>query len=101
MEYSLFEHRHRFSVWAAARATQRKFTSVKNLREALERTDIEAFVRDHAEDPINAEEFYARHRSWCDTIVEFLGLSGIKSVTFGRAAKLVAVYLKSMIVIGS
>jgi hypothetical protein len=40
----VFEHRHRFAVWAAARAAQRGFVTVEKLRDALEATDIVAFV---------------------------------------------------------
>jgi hypothetical protein len=43
-EYDVFEHRHRFAVWAAARAAQRGFVTVEKLRDALEATDIVAFV---------------------------------------------------------
>jgi len=42
MPYDLAEHRHRFAVWAAARAAQRGFTTVKNLRAALQAADIRA-----------------------------------------------------------
>src|SRR6267143_943914 len=40
VSYDLSEHRHRFAVWAAARASQRGFTTVDRLRAALEATDI-------------------------------------------------------------
>jgi len=100
MPYDLFEHRHRFSVWAAARATQRGFTTVDNLRDALQSTDIAHFVRKHVTDRIDANGFAIRHGKWCDNIVEFLLDAGIQNVSFGRAAKLVAVYLKSMVVVG-
>lgn len=100
MSYDLFEHRHRFSVWAAARAAQRAFTTVDNLRDALQSTDIARFARDHATDFIDGAAFSNRHRTWCERISEYLFDAGVQNVSFGRAAKLVAVYLKSMIVIG-
>lgn len=100
MPYNLFEHRHRFAVWAAARATQRGFTSVEKLRDALQSTDIKAFVQDQANDEISDEDFLNRHRIWCDAILEHLRCAGVLDPRFGRAAKLVAVYLKAMIVVG-
>jgi hypothetical protein len=33
MAYDLVEHRHRFSVWAAARAAQRKYWTVTDDQE--------------------------------------------------------------------
>jgi hypothetical protein len=100
MPYDLFEHRHRFSVWAAARATQRGFTSVEKLRDALQSTDIKAFTKDQAHEEITEQEFLKLHRIWCDDILEYLRSAGVLDPRFGRAAKLVAVYLKAMIVVG-
>ncbi len=100
MDYEPFDHRHRFAVWAAARAAQRGFAPVEVLRAALEATDIVHFVRDPASVQVDERAFEAHHRRWCTAIVEFLAEKGIANVTYGRAAKLVAVYLKSMIVLG-
>lgn len=98
--YNLFEHRHRFAAWAAARAAQRGLTSVEILCQALDDSTIKQFVRDHFEEPITAEEFQKLHCKWCKKIVNSLKRNGVKDVPFGRAAKLVGVYLKSMIVVG-
>ncbi len=101
MPYDHFEHRHRFAVWAAARATQRAFTSVENLRDALKSTHLPAFLRSPASLDTDAESFDTHHQEWCNAIVSFLSGRQIKGATFGRAAKLVAVYLKAMVVIGA
>ena len=100
VSYDIFRHRHNFSVWAAARATQRRFTTVDRLRDALQGSGIVEFVRDHALSDINADTFLTHHGKWCDRIVELLKGAGVQRVTFGRAAKLVAVYIKSMVVVG-
>ena len=102
MSYDLFEHRHRFSSWAAARATQRGFTSasVENLRDAIEHCGIVSFLSN--EDAMSTDEatFKKKHRIWCRSIVDFLNSREIAKVTYGRAAKLVGVYVKSMVIIG-
>lgn len=100
MPYDLSEHRHRFSVWAAARAAQRGFTTIDNLRDALELTDIRTFLEGRVAEPISSEQFAERHGTWCTLIMDGLIEAGVQNVSFGRAAKLVAVYLKSMVVIG-
>ena len=100
MSYDLFEHRHRFAVWAGARAAQRGFATVENLRDALEATNIRQFVADSSSLDIGAAAFEVQHRIWCHSIVDYLSEKGVANATFGRAAKLVAVYLKSMIVVG-
>lgn len=100
MPYSHFEHRHRFAVWAAARAAQRAFASVEQLRDAIESTDIADFVQEEAANEITEAQYFARHSHWCSQIEIHLREEYRLNATFGRAAKLVAVYLKSMIVVG-
>ena len=100
MNYDLAEHRHRFAVWAAARAAQRGFTTVGNLRQALESTDIRAFLATPQSFHVSAAEFDTVHRGWCSSIVSSLSHHQIANVSFGRAAKLVAVYLKATVIMG-
>ena len=100
MSYDLTKHRHRFAVWAGARAAQRAFTSVENLRAALESTTIQAFVNEPRSLAIDAHSYESHHRKWCNQIVDFLSDRGVANTSFGRAAKLIAVYMKAMVVTG-
>lgn len=95
MPYSEYNHRHNFSVWAAARAAQRGFTNVEMLRDALEQCGIDVFVNN----PSPESEFEGRHKQWCNSICDYLNEKGVHNVSYGRAAKLVNVYLKSMLVL--
>jgi hypothetical protein len=96
--YDLAEHRHRFAGWAAARAAQRNFTSVKNLRAALQATDIRRVLSDPQTLQLSQDQFNNQHRKWCRAICSRLATLGIKNATYGRAAKLVAVYLKATVI---
>lgn len=100
MDYDLHEHRHRFAVWAAARAAQRGLTNVAVLRSALEATDLRASLT--SPDSLNstASEYDQRHRRWCISILDHLRRGGVAKAMYGRAAKLVAVYVKVMVVVG-
>lgn len=49
--------------------------------------------------PDTAAEVDARHRQWCGRILETLAARGIANSTYGRAAKLLAVYLKASVVL--
>jgi len=100
MPYDLFQHRHNFAVWAAARATQRGFTTTANLRDALDNCGICEFLRQPAFTEITIENFEILHKRWCNLIFEFLRDRRIPAVSYGRAAKLVAIYLKTMVIIG-
>lgn len=99
-KYGIKEHRHRFSVWAAARAAQRGFTTVENLRRALENCGVVDFLSRCDDESMDGDEFEKLHRDWCQTIVAWLKNAGVEKVTFGRAAKLIAVYIKSIVVLG-
>ena len=98
--YRIDEHRHRFSVWAAARATQRGFSDVGTLRRALEKCGVREFLATSNLEDIDATRFDAIHRHWCMSVVDFLKKAPVRNVTFGRAAKLIAMYLKSEVVLG-
>jgi hypothetical protein len=102
MTYDLHEHRHRFSVWAAARAAQRgsKGAKLERLRDAVENCGIIRFVRDGIPTKITDEEFEQLHRVWCRSIINFLRTKHLTDFAYGRAAKLIAIYLKSMVILG-
>jgi hypothetical protein len=100
--YDHFEHRHRFAVWAAARAAQRGLSggTVKRFAAAINSAKaIRRFLLDNKSQKITAQEFHKNHRKWCLSITNHLHDNGVPDATFGRAAKLVAVYLKSMVVL--
>jgi hypothetical protein len=103
MPYDMTEHRHRFAAWAAARAVQRGWGSSKTekLRNALASCGVREFVGS-PESPYSIDErsFRELHRQWCRSVIESLTQQGVADATFGRAAKLVAVYLKVMVVLG-
>src|ERR1035441_320677 len=101
MTYDMSEHRHRFAVWAAARAAQRGWRSatVEKLRDALESCGIREFVGSSESHSIEEPHFGELHRRWCRAVIESLRQQEIDA-PFGRAAKLVAVYVKVMVVLG-
>ena len=101
MTYDIFEHRHRFSVWAAARAVQRGWNgaTVSRLQDALESCKIKDFLLDEKSLKITKEEFDSIHKLWCKSFVDYLKEKNIETA-YGRAAKCIAVYLKSMVIIG-
>jgi hypothetical protein len=100
MPYDITEHRHRFAVWAAARAAQRGFTTVRNLRDALQATNIREVLSAPSTLDLSAAQFDELHRRWCSAICSSLIDRQISKATYGRAAKLVAIYLKAIVVMG-
>jgi hypothetical protein len=98
MEYNIREHRHRFASWAAARAAQRGFTNTKNIIEAINSTDIRKTVETKSLWPKRKSDFERLHRQWCTQIISTLRKLGVKS-SYGRAAKIVAIYFKIAIIL--
>lgn len=95
-DYSFTEHVHRFAVWTAARAVQRNFTKTKIIRKAIEQAELQnLFYRKDINSP---EKFDKFHKKTCDKLItEFRKLGKVPS--YGRAAKIVAIYIKTAIVI--
>lgn len=102
MPYDVQEHRHRFAAWAAARAAQRglKGATVKRLGKALEDCGVDQFVRAPRCVGTSAQAFEQLHRKWCRGVVRSVRCQPrITNFLYGRAAKLVAVYVKCTIVL--
>ncbi len=101
--YSLEDHHHRFAAWAAARAAQRGLAGGSHalLVAAIEVCGVAEILRNRADlDPgWTAQKFDRAHTAWRRSIVDHLHRNGVKSATFGRAAKLIAIYLKSTVVL--
>jgi hypothetical protein len=69
------------------------------LRDVLEQSGVIVFAKaNHA--PIDQASFDELHRAWCRSIIAHLASRHVRA-TFGRAAKLVAIYLKSMVILSA
>lgn len=99
MTYSHFQHRHNFAAWCAARAVQRGFAKTPILKEALEKSGVVEFIKEKTGEELSQENFDKLHEQWCDVILKNWEMASVKGASYGRAAKLVAVYIKSMIVV--
>jgi hypothetical protein len=95
--YTFKDHLHNFSVWTAARASQRGFTSTKNIKTAIEFSGLRSFAE--SEEDISEEKFEGFHRQCCFEIIKSLNQQLPGKTSYGRAAKIVAIYLKTSIII--
>ena len=96
MSYKFIDHLHNYSVWTAARAVQRGYTTTKNIKAAIDKTELPKLA-----EKINIKtpsEFDNFHRETSRILIEQLTNLGIPT-SYGRAAKIIAVYLKTSIVI--
>jgi hypothetical protein len=96
MEYTFNDHLHNYAVWTAARAVQRNFTRTKILKNAIETTELRSII--HRTDIKTENDFDKFHNQCCREIIGYLEPLGIQ-VSYGRAAKIVSIYIKTAIVI--
>lgn len=99
-EYCINEHRHRYALWCASRAAQRGFAGTDVIVPVLEKTGIKEKLESICDKELTAAEFDNYHREWCRFIVANLKSKKNVQCTYGRAAKLVAIYIKTVIIVG-
>jgi|JI7StandDraft_1071085.scaffolds.fasta_scaffold56137_2 hypothetical protein len=99
MEYSLEEHKHRFAIWTAARAVQRSWTTTANISKVINSVNLIDFAKS-IQTKNDESSFDKLHIQVCEQMIEEFCKIYVKA-TYGRVAKIVAIYLKTYIVIGS
>ena len=88
------DYLHNFACWAAARAVQRNFTTTENIVNAIEKSGLRDFVETYNGN--GKAEFEAFHIKCGLKIIEELTEH---NCTYGIAAKIIAVYIKTALVI--
>lgn len=96
MSYSINQHKHNFATWTAARAAQRGYASTKIIAKAIAESELAIFAE---ELDINSQkEFDQKHKVLANQIMKSLKTQ-IGSCTYGRAAKIIAIYLKTFVIV--
>lgn len=96
MNYNLKQHIHNFSVWTSARAVQRSFTKTVMIKRAIEESDLRFFSE--SSDECNQSSFDEFHRKCANQIIDSFGKNNI-ACSYGRASKIIAIYLKTAVII--
>ncbi|MEM7573859.1 MAG: hypothetical protein AAF433_13215 [Bacteroidota bacterium] len=96
--YSESEHLHRFACWTAARAVQRGFSGAnsKSVKAAIDDSKLQSKIDDLCQSPnITAVQFDNWHREMGQELKSQLTQKGMQDISFGRAAKIIAIYFKT------
>jgi len=97
LAYTFENHLHNFACWTAARAVQRNFTTTQNIVTVIEASDL---IRVEEYQIQTAQEFDTFHRRCCKQLIEsFKIILPELDVSYGRAAKIVAIYIKTSVII--
>jgi hypothetical protein len=94
--YDFNEHKHRYSVWTAARAVQRKFTTTNNISKAIDKSGLRRFSE--TEEVYTSNQYDIEQYTWCGQLIEAFEEMGV-ACSYGQAAKIVAIYLKTAVVL--
>ena len=100
MKYTFKEHLHNYPVWTAARAVLRNFTDTKNIKLAIEKTELKGLIDSKL--VFTVDSFDNFHREAANVIINQLKSVDKKlenKATYGRAAKIIAIYIKTIIVV--
>lgn len=95
-KYNIDEHIHNYAVWTAGRAVQRGFqgATTQNVLKAINQADLKGtFLKEYEWNNDNFDEAHDRCiRAICESLKEF-------NCSYGRAAKIIAIYLKTSVII--
>ncbi len=95
MAYTFKNHLHNYACWTAARAVQRNFTTTQNIVKAIESSDL---IRIEEINIQSAQDYDSFHRSCCNQLIQCFETNKI-AASYGRAAKIVAIYLKTSVIV--
>lgn len=100
MPYTIEEHKHRFSAWAAGRAASVNGCrfSVEQAKEIIEAAGLNQLLACPNNLPL-PQDTDARHREWRNKVIEAAKMLRL-AFTHGVAAKLINIYLKAGFVCG-
>lgn len=96
---------HQFAMWTACRAIQRGFLKTDVLVTIIENSKLKEKVNHLLSEEINEQSFDKWQKKMAEAIINKYTLSELKSVvikngmTYGRAAKMIAIYIKTSYVI--
>lgn len=96
MAYTFENHLHNYACWTAARAVQRNFTNTPNIIRAIETS---ALMQLDSLKVNSSEEYDVFHRKCCNQLIDYLKTECNIEATYGRAAKIVAIYLKTAVIV--
>lgn len=96
MAYTFEDHLHNFAVWTSARAVQRNFTNTENIEASIKKAKLRELI--NSAEILSGEEFDKFHRETAKIIISHLERQGIYA-SYGRASKIIAIYIKTAIVL--
>lgn len=101
MNYDINEYRRAFCLWAAFRSAQAGSSKAKGkeFTSALESCGLIEFLDDPNSEDCDEQQFNEKHKEWVSFICDHVRSKYGKEVSYGIAAKLVAVFIKGYFIL--
>lgn len=101
MNYDINEYRKAFCLWAAFRAAQAGSAKAKGkeLTQALESCGLIDFLDSRQNENCDEQQFNQKHNEWIAFIQKHVHSNHNKHISYGIAAKLVAVFIKGYFIL--
>ncbi|HEV7379284.1 MAG TPA: hypothetical protein VGN64_05790 [Dyadobacter sp.] len=99
MAYNLDQHTHNYAVWTAARAVQRGWKDAKTAKisAAISGSQIQQFA-DLLLITI-VQDFDPLHKEYALRLIKSLKDQKLEDASYGRASKIIAIYLKTYVIL--
>jgi hypothetical protein len=97
LNYNLIEHIHKFACWTAARASQERFMSSEVIIEAINSSGLKDIIDRPRSRPASEARFKIWHHKIAKKLIDSLGAK--PATDFGRVAKIIAIYLKTAVLL--
>jgi len=94
------DYLHNYAIWTASRAAQRGFTTTAKISKAINAAKLRHEIHD-SDIQWTKDIFWERHQIWIEEMGISLRSSKVaeEKITYGRLAKVVAVYIKTSIIL--
>jgi hypothetical protein len=89
-----------FACWTSARAVQRGFTTSKIIKTAIVASGLDISWKTLNKSDVTSEEYGIWHHNTAEAIIAAFKTQKMKC-SFGRAAKMIAIYLKTIHIMGN
>jgi len=101
MDYDIKQYRKDFCKWAAFRAAQARGLNVKREEfiSALKASGLIEFLDDPSNAGCDKQRFDKSHRDWVSSIRDHIRFQYKKGISYGIAAKLVAIFIKGYFIL--
>lgn len=103
MTFTLRDYRLGYAIWAAYRAAQAGSSKAngKELSAALKNCGVVSYIDNYDGSEITPQTYKEKHDDWCAAVIKYIRDNFKKEITYGIAAKLLAIFMKGYFILAN